>query len=192
MSSFRDFLFNRDPSATWALAMAMIGVRMGERQLLVGDDAPLFAQLASKTGLTGRTTVVVGDGQTAGRVEGEAAALGVLIEDVRCAAFPEVTVDDGTFDVAVINAGPSFLALSAADRVSLVEGVRRALREAGRAVVAEGRPRGFLGLRAGEPAGLRAFRAEGGATRLLETAGFRGVRDLGERDGQRFTEGKVL
>ena len=39
MSNFRDFLFNRDPSAAWALTLAMTGVRMGERQLLVGDDA---------------------------------------------------------------------------------------------------------------------------------------------------------
>ena len=53
MSSFRDFLFDRGRSERYALALAMIGVRMGERLLMVGDDAPLASQLAAKVGLTG-------------------------------------------------------------------------------------------------------------------------------------------
>lgn len=189
MSTFRDFLFNRDHAAAWTLALAMTGVRMGERQLLVGDDAELFAQLAAKAGLTGRVAVVVGGEQAAGRVEAAAAALGVLIEDIRRAALPEVPLEEGAFDVAVLNAGPSFLALGPRDRESLVLAVYRILRPAGRMVVVEGQPPKFLGLLRSLPAGLQAFRAGGGAAPLLEAAGFRPVRVLADREGQRFTEG---
>lgn len=189
MSNFRDFLFNRDHSAGWALALAMTGVRMGERQLLVGDDEALFAQLAGKAGLTGRVAVVVGTEQAAARVEAAAAALGVLIEDVRRAALPELPVGNGEFDLAVVNAGPSFLALGPTDRQTLALAVYRALRVGGRLIVVEGQPARFLGLRRGHPAGLKAFRAAGGAEPLLDAAGFRPVRLIAEREGQRFTEG---
>ncbi len=189
MSTFRDFLFNRDHSAAWTLAFAMIGVRMGERELLVGDDAALFAQLAGKAGLTGRSTVVVGSQAVAARVEAAAAGLGVLVEDIRQAALPDLPVENAAFDVAVLNAGQSFLALSDDGRLSLAIGIHRALRGGGRLVVVEGQPPRFLGLvRSGQP-GLDAFRASGGAARLLESAGFRPVRLLADRDGQRFTEG---
>jgi SAM-dependent methyltransferase len=189
MSNFRDFLFNRDPSAAWALALAMTGVRMGERQLLVGDNAALFAQLAGKAGLTGHTAVMVGSEQAAARVEAGAAALGVLIEDIRRAALPELPVDAGAFDVAVANAGTWFLALTPVERETLAHGVYRALRPGGRFVVVEGQPPRLLGLKRPQPAGLGSFRAAGGAVPLLEAAGFRPVRLLADREGQRFTEG---
>jgi SAM-dependent methyltransferase len=189
MSNFRDFLFDRDHSAAWNLALAMVAVRMGERQLLVGDDATLFARLASKGGLTGQVAVVVGNADAAARVEAAASALGVLVEDIRRAALPELPVQDGAFDVAVVNAGPSFLALTPAERDSLATALHRALRTSGRLIVAEGHPPGFLGLKRGRPAGLGAFHAAGGAQRLLETAGFHPVRLLADREGQRFTEG---
>jgi hypothetical protein len=189
MSNFRDFLFNRDPSAGWTLALAMIGIRMGERQLLVGDDAHLFAQLASKAGLTGRVAVVVGSEAVAARVEAAAAEAGVLVEDIRRAAFPEVPVEKAAFDVAVLNAGPSFLALTPAEQDSLTRGVHQALRANGRLVVVEGQPPRMFGLKRPEPDGLGAFEASGGATKVLEAAGFRPVRLLADRQGQRFTEG---
>jgi SAM-dependent methyltransferase len=189
MSNFRDFLFNRDPSAAWALAVAMTGVRMGERQLLVGDDAALFARLAAKAGLTGRASVVTGSEAAAARVEAAAAESGVLIEAIRRAAFPELPVDDAAFDVAIVNAGPSFLALVAHERDTLAAAVHRALRPGGRVVVVEGRPPRFFGLVRARPAGLADFHAAGGAARVLEATGFRGVRVLADRDGQRFTEG---
>jgi SAM-dependent methyltransferase len=189
MSNFRDFLFNRDHSAAWALALAMTGVRMGERQLLIGDDAPLFAQLAGKSGLTGRVTVVVGNEGAAARMETAAAQLGVLVEDIRRVALPELPVEDDGFDVAVVNAGPSFLALAPADRGNLAASIRRALRTGGRVVLVEGEPPKFLGLRRAQAEGLGAFHAAGGASPLLEAAGFRPVRLLAERQGQRFTEG---
>jgi SAM-dependent methyltransferase len=189
MSNFRDFLFNRDHSAAWALALAMTGVRMGERQLLVGDDAALFAKLAGRSGLTGRVTVVVGNEGAAVRMEAAAAQLGVLVEDIRRAVLPELPVEDGGFDVAVVNVGPSILALTPAQRNSLAAGIRRALRNGGRVVLVEGQPPTFLGLKRAHVEGIDAFQAAGGASPILEAAGFRPVRLLAEREGQRFTEG---
>ncbi len=94
MSSFRDFLFDRGRSRRYALALAMTGVRLGERLLMVGDDAPLAAQLAAKVGLTGRSVVVVGSEAAAARVTAAAAEAGVLMEDVRVGALPALPVDD--------------------------------------------------------------------------------------------------
>jgi SAM-dependent methyltransferase len=189
MSRFSDFVFNRDPSAPWTLAMAMIGVRMGERQLLVGDDAALFVQVAGKAGLTGRIAVVVGSEAAGARVEAAAAESGVLIEDIRRAALPEIPVENDAFDVAVVNAGPALLALSPVERETLARGVHRALRTGGRLIVVEGHPPTFFGLKRARPEGLGAFHADGGAERLLQAAGFRPVRLLADREGQRFTEG---
>jgi hypothetical protein len=189
MSNFRDFLFNRDPSAVWALTLAMTGVRMGERLLLVGDDAPLFALLASKVGLTGHAAVVVGSEEAAVRVDAAAGQFGVLIEDIRRSALPDIPVEDGAFDAAVVNAGSSFLALGPAHRDGLAEGIYRALRVAGRLVIVEGQPPRLFGLKRPHPVGLDQYRANGGAARILESAGFKPVRVLAEREGQRFTEG---
>ncbi len=191
MSNFKDFLFNRDKGAPYALAVAMVGLRMGERLLLVGDDAPLFAFLAGKIGLTGQAVAVAGSPEAAAAVAAEAAALGILFEEVGHAAFPALPVADGAFDVAVLNAGRAVLAgLDRGRRVDLARAVGRALRPNGRLVIVEGQPKRLFGLVAGAATpGLDAFRAEGGAEKLLEAAGFHPVRVLADRDGQRFTEG---
>ncbi len=191
MSNFRDFLFNRDRQTPYALALAMAGLRMGERLLLAGDDARLFVALAGKVGLTGRAVVVAGSADAAARIEAEAAALGVLLEEVKQGSFPVLPIGDGEFDVAVANAGPAMLSgLDRERRVELARSLGRALRQNGRLVIVEGQPKKFFGLfGAGPVSGLDAFRAEGGATGLLEAAGFHPVRVLADRDGQRFTEG---
>jgi SAM-dependent methyltransferase len=190
MSSFRDFLFDRGRSQRYALALAMTGVRMGERLLMVGDNAPLAAELAAKVGLTGRAVVVVGSEAAAARVQAAASEAGVLLEAVRAAALPALPVDEGAFDAAVADAGPTFLTtLDSPGRLELVRSLARALRPAGRLIVVEGQPKSpFKPFRA-RPAGLDAFRAAGGALTLLEAAGFHPVRLLADRDGQRFTEG---
>ena len=189
MSSFKDFLLNRDHSAAWELAFAMTGVRMGERQLLIGDDADLFTQLAGKAGLTGHLAVVVPDERAAAQVEAAAASAGVLIEDIRRATLPDVPGDPGQFDLAVLSVGPAFLSLRADQRKALAQNVHRALRTGGRMVVVEGRPPRLFGLIRSPTEGLAEFHAEGGATGILEAAGFRPVRLLADREGQRFTEG---
>jgi SAM-dependent methyltransferase len=191
MSNFRDFLFNRDRGTPYTLAIAMVALRMGERLLLAGDDARLFAHLAGKVGLTGRAVAVAGSADAAARIEAEAVSLGVLFEEIKPGVFPAVPVGDGEFDVAVLNAGPAVLAgLDQERRVELARSLGRTLRSNGRLVIVEGQPRKLFGLVAGDPTpGLDSFRAEGGATGLLEAAGFHPVRVLADRNGQRFTEG---
>jgi SAM-dependent methyltransferase len=190
MSSFRDFLFDRGRSQRYALTLAMTGVRMGERLLVVGDDAPLVAQLAAKVGLTGRCAAVVSSEAAAARVTAAAAEAGVLLEDVRLTSLPALPADDGSFDAAVVSAGPAFLTgLDATGRSELGRSLARVLRPAGRAIVIEGQPKTVLGPFRGRPAGLDAFRSAGGATAMLEAAGFHPVRLLADRGGQRFTEG---
>ncbi len=191
MSNFRDFLFNRDSQSPYALALAMVALRMGERLLLAGDDARLFAHLAGKVGLTGRVVAVASSADAAAGIAAEAASLGVLLEDIKPGAFPALPVADGEFDVAVVNAGSSMLVgLDRERRVELAREFGRALRPNGRLVVIEGQPKRLFGLVGGGAApGLDTFRAEGGAAKLLEAAGFHPVRVLADRDGQRFTEG---
>jgi SAM-dependent methyltransferase len=190
MSSFRDFIFSRDRSGPYALALAMTGVRLGERLLLVGDDAVQIAQFAAKVGLTGRCAVVVGSEESAARVEAAAADAGVLLEEVTCGALPALPVGDGEFDVAVLEAGPTLLTrLDGPGRSELAQSFHRALRTSGRLVVVEGHPPTLFRRFHSLPAGLEAFRAGGGALALLQTAGFHPVRVLADRNGQRFTEG---
>jgi SAM-dependent methyltransferase len=190
MSSFRDFLFDRGRTERFALAIAMTGVQRGERLLLVSDDAPLVAELASKVGLTGRCQSVVASADAAAVVGTAAAEAGVLLEDIRVAPLPALPVEDGAFDVAVLSAAPSILTrLDAASQIELARSVARALRPGGRMVLVEGQPRTLFGRLRGRPAGLDAFRGRGGAAGLLKDAGFHPVRLLADRDGQRFTEG---
>lgn len=189
MSSFRDFLFDRDRSTAFRLALAMTGVRMGERQLLVGDDVALFAQLIAKVGLTGKSSVVVASQEVAARMEAAAADAGVMVESLEVARFPSLPVEDGLFDVAILNAGPTLLGLQAAARLTLAGEIQRALRPAGRLIIVEGQPKRFFGLVGTTAPGLPAFQASNEAARLLAASGFRPVRVLAEREGQRFTEG---
>lgn len=189
MSGFRDFLFDRARSGPHALAVAMTAVWWGERLLLVGDDVKLFAQLAAKTGLTGRNCAVVGSEAAAARAEAAAASGGVLMDVVR-GALPTLPVGDGEFDVAVLDTGPTLLSgLDATGRAHLIRSVHRALRVGGRVVIVEGQAPTFFGLVRTRSAGLDAFRSEGGSAKLLEAAGFQPVRILADREGQRFTEG---
>lgn len=172
-----------------ALAEAMTGVRLGERLLYVGTGDPaLFAALAAKAGLTGRARAVVESEAAAERIKEAAARAGVLIE-VALGSASSLPADDGGFDVAVVDAtGGMVVVLSPADRAALAREVLRALRMRGRAIVVEREPRGLLVAFKGRPEGVDRFRAENSATAMLQAGGFR-VRELADRDGERFTEG---
>ena len=54
MSNFRDFLFDRDCSAAWTLALAMVASGWANGSCWSATTPPLFARLASKGGLTGQ------------------------------------------------------------------------------------------------------------------------------------------
>lgn len=173
------------------LAVTMSGVRMGDRALQIGLNDPLVAGiLAAKPGLSGRSAVVVPDETSAGKVRKAAADSGALV-DVKVNSLESLPLEDGSFDVAVIHNRTGLLEMAGASSgARVLKECRRILRPGGRVMVLE----------AGTPTGLRAiFRArttrgahgEGGESTIrgLQSAGFRAVRIVGDRDNYRFIEG---
>jgi len=169
------------------LAVTMSGVKLGDRMLVVGGgDAPLTAALAGKAGLTGRACVVEASDEATARIAAEVERQGMLIESFT-APWTMLPFDPGAFDVVIIR--NVLRELDDTARMRAAVEVYRVLRPGGRAVVIEDTGRSGLGsLWRGEPVDPRYVRS-GGATHVLEAAGFRGVRTLAEREGQLFVEG---
>jgi SAM-dependent methyltransferase len=172
------------------LAVTMSGARLGERALQIGIDNPgIAAAIAAKTGMTGLATIVVADEAAAGTARAAIAEAGGLGE-VHVGALHSLPFADGTYDVVIIHTAQGLLAALPGDaRKRVLAECRRVLRVGGR----------VLALEAGSPTGLRGllggarhdgqYEAAGGTAAALETAGFRGVRTLGDRQGYRFIEG---
>jgi ubiquinone/menaquinone biosynthesis C-methylase UbiE len=169
------------------LGVSISGVKLGDRLLVVGASDPvLIAGLASKAGLTGRTCVLDASSPavnaTAAAVERE----GALVEAFT-SPLGQLPFDAASFDVCVMrNALP---ALAAGERRGAGLEVFRVLRPGGRAVVIDDAPRGGLAKVFGGRGAAGVYAEEGGATRVLQDAGFRGVRTLAEREGLVFVEG---
>lgn len=167
-----------------AFALAMIGVKMGERVLQLGaGDGALLAALASKVGLTG-TFVIVDDteaGLSAARQAAERE--GVLVEP-RLAALTAPPVDvPGSFDLIVLNG--VLRDATPETRVAIVAQAARAVRAGGRCIVVDRARRGGLGGLLGGPAPDPTYQP----MELLRHGGFKAVRTLAEREGLRFVEG---
>ena len=169
------------------LALAMSGVRMGERLLQIGMDTPLVTGLlAAKPGLSGESSMVVMDDATADRARRAVSEAGALANIVTH-SLNALPFDSGSFDVIVIHnrSGQSVSVLGAGGAGALGECLR-VLRAGGRLVV----------LDRGTPTGLAAMfqprspqRPAEATIKALEGAGFRPVRVLGDRDGYCFVEG---
>ncbi len=179
-------IFRKGPGPH-ALPLAVVGLRLGNRFLDVGADAgALFAEMAGKVGLTGHACAVVGSDSAAVRVKAAAAKGGVLA-DVKVTAWPGLPVDDASVDVAVVDNTAGLLgSLDDAVRAHLAVEVLRTLRPGGRAIVLDRQPRGVLAALTGR--GSAGWPAAS-VTAWLTSAGFKPVRLLAEREGQRFTEG---
>jgi hypothetical protein len=176
----------RDP-----LAVAMSGVRLGERALQVGvDDARLVGQIAAKTGLSGAAACVVDDAEQAAKAKGGADRVGVLI-DIAVAPPGTLPHPDSAFDVAVIHgAGGRLALLDATTRGTLLGESLRVLRPGGRVIAIEpGTRTGLTSVLRPVPSAQAGYDAAGGVATDLRTAGFTAVRLLGDREGLRFTEG---
>jgi SAM-dependent methyltransferase len=175
---------------TEPMPIKMSAVRMGERLLQIGvDHAKLAAALAAKVGLSGAAAIVVTPGDEEVRAREAVVSSGALV-DVRVAPRGALPFDEASFDVVVVNAMSGLLASLAPEaRQLLLSDARRTLRTGGRIVLLEPGPRegirAFLRPFREDPAYLAAGRGEG----ALQSAGFKPVRALGERDGYRFTEG---
>jgi ubiquinone/menaquinone biosynthesis C-methylase UbiE len=167
------------------LAIAMSGVRMGERLLQIGMDTPVVtALLAAKPGLSGESSMVVPDDATAVSAKRAAENAGALV-NIRVHALENLPYDQHSFDLVVVhNRNGQLAKLSDTQRLRALQEVRRVLRSGGRVVV----------LDKGTPSGLTAIfqskREPATATlKALESAGFKSVRPLGDRDGYSFVEG---
>jgi ubiquinone/menaquinone biosynthesis C-methylase UbiE len=170
------------------LALDMAGVRLGERVLQAGKGDPrLFAKLAGKAGLSGRACAVVDSPAAARPLQDAAAAEGVLIEVLE-AGGPSWSLDDGSFDVGVVD-GNALLRGNAAERQSRLAEVRRVVRPGGRVLVIRTFSIGLAGRLGFAPSQAAPSADASTLVSALEEAGFRPARLLGEREGMTFVEG---
>jgi SAM-dependent methyltransferase len=171
------------------LPVTMSGVRMGERVLQIGiDDPSHVGAMAAKVGLSGNAAIAVSDEAAASRARTALATAGVLA-DLQVTTFQTLPFADYAFDVIVVHSMKGLLADLAPERRSaLLTESLRVLRPGGRLVVIE----------AGDQSGLKAwlqsarhnetYEAAGGTVAALQSAGFKPVRVVGEREGYRFIE----
>ncbi|CAN5599862.1 hypothetical protein BH23ACI1_BH23ACI1_06750 [soil metagenome] len=179
--------FRRPPGGD-PLVVAMAGVKLGERVLVLGtSDATLIAGVAVKSGLTGRTCIFGESDEAVTAAVTDAEEAGALVEGFagRWAALP---FNEAVFDVVLMR--DVLPALSPGERAGCLAAVTRVLRPGGRAVVLDSTTGSglFGGLRA-RPEASRFYGQEGGAIRALEAHGFKAVRPLAEREGLVFVEG---
>ena len=168
------------------LAIAMSGVRMGERLLQIGMDTPVVTGLlAAKPGLSGESAMVVPDDATAVSAKRAAENAGALV-NIRVHALNAIPFDQQTFDLIVVHNREGQLANLGDSRTQTLQECRRVIRPGGRIIVID----------KGTPSGLTAIfqsrkdpEARALTVKTLEAAGFRSVRPLGDRDGYSFVEG---
>jgi SAM-dependent methyltransferase len=173
------------------LAVAMSGVRMGERVLQIGiDDPALTGALAAKPGLSGHAAIAVADESAGERARNAAAEVGALA-DVSVTPLDALPFQAESFDSVVIHSVDGLLAsLDEGYRVRVAQECRRVLRKGGRVLVIEAGPRGGLaGLLRGGAKPSSAFEDAGGSAAILKAASFAAVRLLAAREGRTFTEG---
>lgn len=165
-------------SRTQNLAVAMAGVKLGDRLLVIGcGDPKLIAALALKTGLTGRACAVDPSAERTAEAARVAHTEGALIETVTAPTAAVQAIDE-SFDIVLLR--------DVLDPHTVRE-AWRVLRPGGRCLVVLSAPRGGLaGLFRTRPA---AQGDAGSATRALHEAQFRGARTLAEREGMVFVEG---
>jgi len=174
--------FFRPGPGPYALAIAMTGVRLGERLLEIGSGTPgLFGALAQKTGLSGHAAGVADDPPGAAALEQGGVEAGALV-DVEVASPASLPYDQESFDLVVVDA----TAMPADKAAAWLPEAFRVLRAGGRLIVAQ-RTGGF------RLWGVFELRSSSGPAnaviRALQTSGYRPVRKIAERDGWRFTEG---
>jgi SAM-dependent methyltransferase len=172
------------------LLVSMTGVKMGDRVAFVGcASGARLAAIAAKVGLSGRAVVIAPDESAAARARKGAENAGVLVE-VQVASPARTPLEDGAFDLAVVDdTGGLIGAMSADERALAVRETARVLRPGGRVVLVGAAPAtGVARLLARQPS-APSLAASGEATTTLEANGFGIVRTLAEREGQVFVEG---
>ena len=182
-------LFSIFKTSGESLAVSMASIKLGDRLLVVGCGDPVrIAQLAVKTGLTGRACAIDASEAVTTRAAEIAAREGALIETFT-APWGTLPLEPESFDVAVID---DVLAhLDAGPRRACVLDVHRVLRPGGRCLVIDPGTRAGIGglVRAPATTPDPGYISRGGAVAALESGGFRAARVLADRDGLVFSEG---
>ncbi len=165
------------------LIIVMAAVRMGDRLLVLGADAPrVLAQLALKPGITGRTCLVDDDAARVQRAASLAEGEGGLVEP-QTVPVTSLPYEAASFDIVVVN--HLLPRLDTGRRAQCLTEAVRVLRGGGRCVVIQsGRRSGIAGLLGGGSS-MQGPEVE----TLLTAAGFRAVHTLAEREGLLFVEG---
>ena len=167
------------------LAIAMCGLKLGNHLLVIGGSDPLLmAGLAAKVGLTGRACMLDESSQRTAAAAAQVEKEGSLIETFT-SSLSALPFERELFDVVVLrNVLP---ALDEHRRAGVVREVERILRPGGRCIAIDDLPRrGVLGRLTGGSPGISPGAI---AAAAIGPAGFRGVRNLAEREGIVFVEG---
>jgi ubiquinone/menaquinone biosynthesis C-methylase UbiE len=172
-------------STSEALAVSMAGIKLGDRLLVVGCSDPLLiAQLAVKTGLTGRAFAVDEDDARVSKAVDVAAREGALVETAK-ASWTALPIEDEGFDVAVVRDVLPYLARHR--RAACIDEVRRVLRPGGRCLVVDGQARTGIASMIAAGSSPRGY-DEGGPVEAFTNQGFKAARIVAERDGLVFAE----
>src|SRR6185295_11729081 len=87
-----------------ALALAMTGVKLGDRYLQIGcTDASLLAAIASKVGLSGRACAIVTSEAEAARARKSVEIGGMLLEIETANSLTTFPFDNASFDLVVVD-----------------------------------------------------------------------------------------
>jgi SAM-dependent methyltransferase len=168
-----------------SLAVSMAGVKLGDRLLVVGcTDPMLIAQLAGRTGLTGRAVAVDERDNFVAAATDVAAREGVLLETAT-ARWNSLPAESDAFDVIIVR--DVFPHVDAAIRITCLGEVRRVLRSGGRCLVIDGAVKGIFP-RVRSDSGDSDYAAAGGPVEIFAAQGFKAARILAERDGLLFAE----
>jgi ubiquinone/menaquinone biosynthesis C-methylase UbiE len=176
--------FLRKPVPQDPLIVAMAGVRLGDRVLIVAaDDAEMPSEIAAKTGLSGQVTALGLTEQSAARVASRAEQRGVLVET--SLLHERVPYPDHMFDLVIADDRPR--PIGRRTDVMVLAEMFRVLRPGGRLVALRPAPRSSaLFFRpAADPMASDEIRV---LTDTLTRVGFRAVREIGTREKTTFVE----
>jgi ubiquinone/menaquinone biosynthesis C-methylase UbiE len=185
--------FFRRSGEKHSLAIAMTGVKLGDRLLNIGcTDSSLLGAVSAKVGLSGRACAIVPTEADAARARRGAEKAGVLLE-IETGNLDNFPFEDGAFNLIVLDNQEGLLStMRPEQRVATLKQSFRTLEPRGRIVVIERGARGGLGAlvkSSSTPQSDPHYRSSGGAVTALQAEGFRGARVLAERDGLSFFEG---
>ena len=175
-----------------ALAVAMTGIKLGDRLLHIGcTDSSLLAAISSKVGFSGRACAIVSSEADAARARRGAEDGGVLLELETAPDLSSFPFEADSFDLIVLDNQQGLISLMRPEeRVACLQQARRTLAPRGRIVVVERGTRAGLGalIRSRQPVDPH-YQESGGSLTALQTEGFRMVRQIADRDGMSFFEG---